>query len=246
MTKPGEHRRPAGRRPPNVLGLASLVGALLAVFGVGAVLLPPSFGASSSSGSAAPAADGLPPGVGAFGSLAPAADRRPARAPAPAPTATTPTKAPKAVPTATPTSKRTRAVTLDRAARSSTSGPQAEVVALVNKERADAGCGAVTANAKLSQAAQAHSQDQADHNTMSHTGSDGSTPWDRSKRAGYDQAIGENVAAGYRTPADVMNGWMNSDGHRANIVNCSAKAIGVGRAPAGNGTLYWTQLFGSL
>lgn len=235
MTKPGEHRRPAGRRLPGVLGLASLVGALLAVFGVGAVLLPPSFGVSSSSG-AAPA-DRYAGGVAAFGSLAPAADRRPV----PAATAT---RAP-AKPARTPAPATGRTGGANRAISAADTGPQAQVVALVNGERGGAGCGPVTANTRLTAAAQAHSRDQADRDTMSHTGGDGSTPWDRARRAGYDRAIGENVAAGYRTPAEVMNGWMNSDGHRANILNCAAGTIGVGRAAASDGTLYWTQLFGA-
>ena len=99
---------------------------------------------------------------------------------------------------------------------------------------------------RLANAARLHSQDQAAHNNMSHTGSDGSSPWQRAERAGYDDAIGENVAMGYRTPEAVMDGWMNSAGHRANILNCKAKAIGIGVAAASNGTLYWTQLFGSV
>ncbi len=88
--------------------------------------------------------------------------------------------------------------------------------------------------------------DQAEHNTMSHDGSNGSSPWDRSKAAGYNNAIGENVAMGYRDAAAVMDGWMNSPGHRANILNCDAKAIGVGLAKASDGSPYWTQLFGSV
>ena len=100
-------------------------------------------------------------------------------------------------------------------------------------------------NSRLATAARLHSADQAAHNEMSHTGSDGSSPWARARRAGYQQAIGENVAVGYRTPEAVMTGWMNSPGHRANILNCDARAIGVGVAAARNGTLYWTQMFGS-
>jgi uncharacterized protein YkwD len=78
---------------------------------------------------------------------------------------------------------------------------------------------------------------------MSHTGSDGSSPGDRITRAGYTwSAYGENVAYGYATPEQVMNGWMNSPGHRANILNCSFKEIGVGLAQPGS---YWTQDFGT-
>ncbi len=233
-----------------MLGLAGLVGALLAVFGVGAVLLPPSFGDSSSSSGAAPA-EPTPTGVAVFGSLAPAADRRPAPTPTtpPVPKKTAkPTPAPGATPSpATPPRTTTRSGA-GNGANAAVQGPQAQVVTLVNAERKQAGCDPVAVDARLTAAAQAHSQDQADHDSMSHTGSDGSTPWDRARAAGYDQAIGENVAAGYRTPEAVMDGWMNSEGHRANILNCTARAIGVGRAAAAaaDGTLYWTQLFGAV
>ncbi|PZM94839.1 MAG: hypothetical protein DIU79_08820, partial [Actinobacteria bacterium] len=120
----------------------------------------------------------------------------------------------------------------------------AQVIALVNQERAAAGCPAVTAQPQLTEAARRHSEDQAARGTLSHTGSDGSTPWERAERLGYQGAIGENVAAGYRTAEAVMAGWMDSPGHRANILNCQARAIGVGVAAAADGTLYWTQMFG--
>ncbi|WP_332874990.1 CAP domain-containing protein [Streptomyces geranii] len=114
---------------------------------------------------------------------------------------------------------------------------------LVNAERAKAGCAALTENEKLTKAAQDHSQDMADHQNMSHTGSDGSSMSDRLTRVGYKfRSAGENVAAGYTTPESVMDGWMNSSGHRANILNCGFKEIGIGLAQPGN---YWTQDFGS-
>ncbi|MFF4824201.1 CAP domain-containing protein [Streptomyces sp. NPDC001312] len=123
------------------------------------------------------------------------------------------------------------------------SGPTARVVELVNAERSKAGCSALTVNAKLTKAAQAHSEDMAAHRNMSHTGSDGSNPGDRITRAGYSwQSYGENVAYGYATPEQVMAGWMSSAGHKANILNCSFKEIGVGLAQPGN---YWTQEFGA-
>ncbi|MDO3682551.1 CAP domain-containing protein [Micromonospora sp. C28ISP2-4] len=126
-----------------------------------------------------------------------------------------------------------------------TTGLSAElqkVVTIVNQERAKAGCKALTVNAKLNLAAQRHSQDQADHQKMDHTGSDGSQPWDRVKAAGYSyRMVGENVAWNYQTPAAVMEGWMNSEGHRKNILNCSYTQIGVGVARS-NGP-YWTQVF---
>lgn len=123
------------------------------------------------------------------------------------------------------------------------SGPAAEVVALVNKERAKAGCSALTVNEKLTAAALNHSKDMAAHSNMSHTGSDGSDPGQRITRAGYAwMTYGENVAYGYSTPEQVMTGWMNSPGHRENILNCAFKEIGVGLAQPNS---YWTQDFGA-
>ncbi|WP_060178238.1 CAP domain-containing protein [Streptomyces sp. IMTB 1903] len=123
------------------------------------------------------------------------------------------------------------------------SGSVAAVLALVNQERAAAGCQAVTLNAKLTKAAQDHSADMAAHSNMSHTGSDGSDPGARITRAGYAwSTYGENVAYGYSTPEKVMEGWMNSPGHRENILNCSFKEIGIGLAQPNH---YWTQNFGT-
>ncbi|MER7736225.1 CAP domain-containing protein [Streptomyces erythrochromogenes] len=123
------------------------------------------------------------------------------------------------------------------------SGSVAAVLALVNQERAAAGCQAVTLNAKLTKAAQDHSADMAANSNMSHTGSDGSDPGARITRAGYAwSTYGENVAYGYSTPEKVMEGWMNSPGHRENILNCSFKEIGIGLAQPNS---YWTQDFGT-
>ncbi|MFF9391786.1 CAP domain-containing protein [Streptomyces griseoluteus] len=123
------------------------------------------------------------------------------------------------------------------------SGDVARIVELVNAERAKAGCSPVALNSTLTKAAQNHSADMAAHNTMSHTGSDGSDPGSRITAAGYQwSAYGENVAYGYSTPEQVMTGWMNSPGHRENILNCSFKEIGVGLAQPGS---YWTQDFGT-
>ncbi|MEU0602648.1 CAP domain-containing protein [Streptomyces sp. NPDC006393] len=123
------------------------------------------------------------------------------------------------------------------------SGDTARVVQLVNAERAKVGCSPLTVNADLTKAAQAHSEDMAAHRNMSHTGSDGSSPGDRITRAGYTwSSYGENVAYGYSTPEQVMSAWMNSPGHRENILNCGYKEIGVGLAQPGS---YWTQDFGT-
>lgn len=121
-----------------------------------------------------------------------------------------------------------------------------QVFQLVNQQRAAAGCGALRSDSRLVNAARGHSRDMAVHDYFSHTGLDGSTFVDRIAAAGYPrtQAGGENIAAGYPTAAAVMAGWMGSPGHRANILNCGFKAIGVGLAHASDGTAYWTQDFG--
>ncbi|MFD5800836.1 CAP domain-containing protein [Streptomyces sp. NPDC127020] len=123
------------------------------------------------------------------------------------------------------------------------SGDVARVVELVNAERSKAGCSPVTVNSALTKAAQAHSEDMAATGTMSHSGSNGSSPEDRITNAGYNwSTYGENVAYGYETPEKVMAGWMSSPGHKENILNCDFKEIGVGLAQPGS---YWTQDFGT-
>ncbi|MEU8774184.1 CAP domain-containing protein [Streptomyces sp. NPDC048606] len=119
----------------------------------------------------------------------------------------------------------------------------ARILELVNQERAAVGCPALTVNAKLTKAAQDHSADMAANGNMSHTGSDGSDPGQRITRAGYTwRTYGENVAYGYSSPEQVMQGWMNSPGHKRNILDCSYKEIGIGLAQPNN---YWTQNFGA-
>ncbi|MFI9344041.1 CAP domain-containing protein [Streptomyces sp. NPDC052773] len=164
----------------------------------------------------------------------------------PTPKATTAPSTPKTTPTPTPP-KATASATPSAAgtpqATPTASGAVARIVELVNAERGKAGCSPVKPNATLTKAAQAHSEDMAAHRNMSHTGSDGSSPGERITRAGYNwSTYGENVAYGYSTPEQVMAGWMSSPGHKANILNCGFKEIGVGLAQPGN---YWTQDFGT-
>lgn len=123
--------------------------------------------------------------------------------------------------------------------------PEAQMVVLINERRAEAGCGPVASNDKLAQAAEGHSADMAAKEYFSHTSLDGSSPWERAKRAGYQWPSAENIAAGNASAESTMNQLMNSPGHRANILNCSHKAVGVGRASGGPYRYYWTQLFGS-
>lgn len=120
-----------------------------------------------------------------------------------------------------------------------------EVTKLVNNERAKQGCAPVTANEQLDTAAQRHSEDMAARDYFSHTSPDGTDPGDRITAAGYRwSTYGENIARGQQTPTQVMDGWMNSSGHRANILNCDFKEIGVGIHDASGGP-WWTQAFGA-
>ncbi|GGY58484.1 hypothetical protein GCM10010363_44920 [Streptomyces omiyaensis] len=119
-----------------------------------------------------------------------------------------------------------------------------QVLSLVNAERAKAGCGPLTANAALARAAQGHSDDMAARDFFDHTNPDGAGPGERVTAAGYPWATyGENIAMGQTTAEQVMEGWMNSPGHRANILNCDFKEIGVGVQT--DGGPYWTQVFGA-
>lgn len=121
---------------------------------------------------------------------------------------------------------------------------QTEVNRLVNVHRGSNGCATLTVNDQLTAAARGHSAWMAQTGTFSHTGSGGSTFVTRAKAAGYAQPSAENIAMGYRTAAEVVNGWMNSTGHRANILNCQSKAVGVGVVYTSGGTPYYTQNFG--
>jgi uncharacterized protein YkwD len=136
-----------------------------------------------------------------------------------------------------------------------------EVMSLTNQERANVGCPAITLNSKLLNAAQGHSQDMAVSNFFNHTNLQGQGPGQRISVAGYLASTwAENIAAGYGTPSAVMSAWMSSSGHRANILNCGLREIGVGyhfqstdqaNVLLPNGTFggpyytYWTQVFGS-
>ncbi|WET83395.1 CAP domain-containing protein [Amycolatopsis sp. QT-25] len=117
----------------------------------------------------------------------------------------------------------------------------AQVVDLVNAERAEAGCSPVSNESRLTAAAQGHSDDMSARNYFSHTTPEGVTFDQRIRAAGYDKPGAENIAKGQSNAAKVMAAWMNSEGHRANILNCKLKKIGVGVNTKG---MYWTQNFG--
>ena len=116
-----------------------------------------------------------------------------------------------------------------------------EVVRLVNEIRLENGLGALTYDWELSRVARYKSQDMKDKNYFSHTSPTYGSPYQMMKSFGITyRTAGENIAKGYATPQAVVNAWMNSAGHRANILNATYTRIGVGYVASGN---YWTQMF---
>jgi uncharacterized protein YkwD len=121
-----------------------------------------------------------------------------------------------------------------------------EVVRLVNAERRRAGCGAVRPDTRLRTAMRLHLAELGRRGDLfiSHDSADGRSFADRAEEQDYDAAGGENVARGQRDAESVMESWMNSDGHRANILNCSFRAIGAGAVRGVDNTIVWGQIFG--
>ena len=116
-----------------------------------------------------------------------------------------------------------------------------EVVRLVNLERAKAGVSPLEYDWQLSRVARYKSEDMQKNKYFSHTSPTYGSPFNMMKSFGISyKTAGENIARGYQTPSAVVNGWMNSKGHRANILNSSFTHIGVGYVASGN---YWTQMF---
>ncbi|MFT9493438.1 SafA/ExsA family spore coat assembly protein [Anaerosolibacter sp.] len=119
-----------------------------------------------------------------------------------------------------------------------------EVVRLVNVERAKNGLQPLKENWELSRVARYKSMDMRDKGYFSHTSPTYGSPFDMMKSFGIPYSTaGENIAMGQKTPADVMKGWMNSEGHRKNILSPSYTEIGVGYAVNSKGSTYWTQMF---
>ena len=116
-----------------------------------------------------------------------------------------------------------------------------EVIRLVNEIRAENGLKALTYDWELSRVARYKTQDMKDNKYFSHTSPVYGTPFQMIKNFGISyRSAGENIAKGYSTPQAVVNSWMNSSGHRANILNANYTHIGVGYVAGGN---YWTQMF---
>ncbi|MDF3302793.1 CAP domain-containing protein [Streptomyces tropicalis] len=130
-----------------------------------------------------------------------------------------------------------------QAAAPAAESAEAQVLKLVNAERAKAGCTPVTANGALTKLAESFSRAMAAQDFFDHTDPSGATPWDRAAKLGIVGLGGENIARGQADPAAVMDAWMNSPGHRANILDCDFKTLGVG-VHFGTGGPWWTQDFG--
>ncbi|MEV1049393.1 CAP domain-containing protein [Streptomyces sp. NPDC049916] len=193
---------------------------------------------TSASPSAGPSKSASPSKTPAKKPSAVPSQRTKARTTAPKPSAPPVSKAPapsKTPAAPTPTKKPTPSPT-DATARS-------EVLALVNQERAKAGCSPLSTSAPLTSLAQNFSEDMAARGFFDHTDPDGDSPWDRAAQAGVQGLAAENIARGQADARAVMEGWMKSDGHRANILNCDYKTIGIG-VHEGSGGPWWVQNFG--
>ena len=119
-----------------------------------------------------------------------------------------------------------------------------EVVRLVNVERSKQGLQSLKINWQLARVARYKSQDMANKGYFSHTSPTYGSPFQMMESFGIKfSAAGENIAMGQRSPSEVMIAWMNSPGHRANILSPSYWEIGVGLAKDSSGRLYWTQEF---
>ena len=124
---------------------------------------------------------------------------------------------------------------------STVSDYEAEVVRLVNEARKKEGLSPLTHDWELSRVARYKSQDMKDNKYFAHQSPTYGSPFEMIKAFGISyKSAGENIAKGQRTPQAVFNSWMNSSGHRQNILNPNYTRIGVGYVKDGN---YWTQIF---
>ena len=121
---------------------------------------------------------------------------------------------------------------------------QTDILRFTNYQRGKAGCKPLRADAHLMTAARAHSAWMAQTGTFSHVGRNGTTFDARIRTAGYTKPRSENIAWGYRSGAEVVTAFMRSPGHKANLLDCTAKAVAISAVYSTNGTPYYTQDFG--
>jgi len=121
-----------------------------------------------------------------------------------------------------------------------------ETAHLVNIERAKAGLPLLVIDAPLAKITKVKAEDMVNNNYFAHRSPTYGDPWDMAKRFGYSyRSFGENIAYGQRTPEEVVSAWMNSPGHKANILNEGYTNIGAGIAKKSNGQIYWVHMFSS-
>ena len=133
------------------------------------------------------------------------------------------------------------------AAAEDSSGWQYDVLELVNDARAEYGLNKLIWNSKLAEAAYRHCLDMSERGYFSHNTPEGKTPFDRLSELGISYtAAAENIAAGQPDPESVFEAWMNSPGHRANILNPKLKEIGIAFVRGGTYGIYWAQEFASV
>ncbi|WP_261720172.1 sigma-70 family RNA polymerase sigma factor [Streptomyces sp. FZ201] len=244
----GRHGRP-GRIPQRrrITGVAAAVAVLITGGTVATLTLKPD-GDSDRVQSAPDEPSGEPLATSSAPST-PSASASPSPTKSASPSPKPSTKSPKPKPTPTPSKTTTEPKTTTQApapadpapAAPRAGSPAAQVLALVNEERQAAGCGPLTQDARLARAAQLHSEDMSANNYFSHTSLDGRSFADRASAQGYPSPGAENIARGQSSAASVMESWMNSPGHRANILNCDLKTMGVGVV---EDDWTWTQVFG--
>ncbi|MFF8510108.1 CAP domain-containing protein [Streptomyces sp. NPDC015492] len=262
----GRHRKAGGhgrraRRRPGFRTVVTVTGTAAAVLTVAAGMYVAALGAGRSTGAHATAASPVPTrssvagaaraepeggrraaagetGPGRTAGAGEPGDARTTEAGRPVPTASSIPSAPPplAARTATPAVAAAPAKTADRFVK--------DVVALANAEREKAGCGPLRSERHLRTAAQRHADDMSARDYYEHDDPEGRDAGDRMTGAGYAWSTwGENIHRGPKTPARAMADWMDSPGHRANILNCTFEDIGVGVTLTANGP-WWVQNFG--
>ncbi|MDY3001940.1 CAP domain-containing protein [Romboutsia timonensis] len=156
-------------------------------------------------------------------------------------TPSTPSTTPQQKPESTPSKPST---TPQQKPSTDFSSYQQQVLDLVNAERTKRGISALTLDSNLSSVATKKSQDMVNKNYFDHTSPTYGSPFDMMKQFGISyRTAGENIAKGQKTPQEVVTAWMNSEGHRKNILNPNFTNLGVGIAKDSKGTTYWTQMF---
>jgi uncharacterized protein YkwD len=221
VTEPrhGLARLASSARRLDQVGIAALAAGVLVLIGIGFAVLSPLLAGP-------PKAEALPAATGGAGTVPPSPPAASGTgSPSPGPSLLT-SVPPGAKPTGKP------------------GDLENQLVSAINRARSQAGCQSLKNDSHLRSSAGSHSDDMAKKGYLSRTGSDGSSFADRIRRAGYHDPLAEDVGRGYQTAQQALDAWMAAPDARSPIVNCDAKAVGVGVTFAKDGTAYWTADFG--